>query len=162
MNITAALYRAAHGYQGGMAKLAQFVGCSEHGLQHKVSPSYPGAHCSPDELVTICEVTQDLAPLQAMAMRLGQLVIPMPSAAGVEGDVAVKLAATCQSFGELIAEYSASLADGRVNQNELHRIEREGAELIADVHALLAHANTQYEAAKPAVVRSRPGMRVAG
>jgi hypothetical protein len=155
MNITAALYRAAHGYQGGMAKLAQFVGCSEFGLQHKVSPSYLGAHCSPDELVTICEVTQDLGPLQAMAMRLGQLVIPLPTAAGVKGDVAVKLAATCQSFGELITEYSTSLADGRVTQNELRRIEREGAELNADVHALLAHASAQVEAAKPAAHRMR-------
>lgn len=162
MNITAALYRAAHGYPGGMAKLAQFVGCSEHGLQHKVSPSYPGAHCSPDEFVTICEVTQDLGPLQAMALRLGQLVVPLPSAAGVTGDVAVKLAATCQSFGELITEYSASLADGQVNQNELRRIEREGADLIADVHALLAHANAQHEASKPSAAQSLPRMRVAG
>ena len=153
MNITAALYRAAHGYAPGIAALARFVGCSETSLNHKVSPAYPGAHCSPDELVTICEVTGDLGPLQAQAERLGQLLIPMPNAAVVGNDVAAKMAATCKSFGELIAEYSSDLADGKVTPNEILRIEREAGELIADVHALLKHATALAESAKPAHLR---------
>lgn len=154
MNITAALYRAAHGFAPGMAALAGFLGISEHSLQHKVSPSYPGAHCSPEELVTICEVTGDLGPLQAQAARLGQLVVPMPSAQGVQGDLAVKLAATCKNFGDLVTEVASDLADGRVTPTEQRRIEREAGELIADVHALLAYTSGLVESGKPAHLRA--------
>lgn len=149
MNVTAALYRAAHNFPHGMANLAGFLGVSEHSLQHKVSPTYPTAHCSPEEVVRICEVTGDLGPLQAMASRLGQMVMPIPTAAGVDGDLAHKLADTCKEFGELISEISGDLADGKVTPNELARIEREAGQLIGAVHMLLAHANALAQASKP-------------
>ena len=157
MNTTAALYRSAHGYPQGMAVLAGFLGISEHSLQHKVSPTYPGAHCSPEEVVRICEVTGDLGPLLAMASRLGQMVMPIPAATAVEGDLARKLADTCREFGELISEISGDLADGRVTPNEMQRIEREAGELIGKVHMLLAHANAIAEASKP----KAPNLRAA-
>lgn len=149
MNITAALYRAAHGYQPGMGALAGFLGVSEHSLQHKVSPTYPSAHCSPEEVMRICEVTGDLGPVQAMAQRLGQMVMPLPSAGPAEGDLARKLADACKEFGEFVTEISGDLADGTVTPNELRRIEREAGELIGVVHVLLAHANALAAAGRP-------------
>lgn len=149
MNITAALYRAAHEYPQGMAVLAGFVGCSEHSLQHKVSPNYPGAHCSPQELVTICEITGDLSPLQAQAAKLGQMLLPLPASQRVDGDLSRRLAATCQEFGEMLTEMSSDLADGAVTPNEQRRIEREAGELIASVHALLSYTAGLVEKAKP-------------
>ncbi len=157
MNVTAALYRAAHGFPQGMGNLAGFLGISEHSLQHKVSPTYPSAHCSPEEVVRICEVTGDLGPLQAMASRLGQMMTPMPHATAVDGDLARKLAETCKEFGEFVSEISGDLADGRVTPNELQRIEREAGELIGAVHKLLAHANAMVEAGKP----KAPNLRAA-
>jgi hypothetical protein len=157
MNVTAALYRAAHGYEGGMATLAGFLGVSEHSLQHKVSPTYATAHCSPEEVVRICEVTGDLGPVQAMASRLGQMVMPMPTASGVDGDLVHKLADTCKKFGEMISEISGDLADGRVTPNELARIEREAGQLIGAVHTLLSHANAMAEASRP----KSPNLRAA-
>lgn len=154
MNITAALYRAAHGFAPGMAALAGFLGVSEHSLQHKVSPTYPSAHCSPDELVTICEVTGDLGPLIAQAQRLGQMIMPIPRASVGDGDLANKLALACQEFGDFVSEISGDLADGRVTDNELRRIEREAGELIAVVHALIAHAGSIAEAGKPKSLRA--------
>lgn len=158
MNTTAALYRAAHGFPHGMANLAGFLGISEHSLQHKVSPTYPGAHCSPEEVVRICEVTGDLGPLQAMASRLGQMVTPIPAAAGVDGDLARKLADTCKEFGEFVTEISGDLADGRVTPNEMQRIEREAGELIGAVHMLLSHANAIAAASQG---RPAPTLRAA-
>ncbi len=155
MNVTAALYRTAHGYREGMGTLAGFLGISEHSLQHKVSPTYPSAHCSPEEVVRICEVTGDLGPLQAMASRLGQMVMPVPAASGVDGDLAHKLADTCKHFGEMISEISGDLADGRVTANELRRIECEAGQLIGAVHVLLAHANSMAEASKPRATNLR-------
>ena len=147
MNVTAALYRATHGYASGVAHLANYLGISEHSLQHKVSPTYTGAHCSPDEVVAICEVTGDLGPVQAMAARLGQMLLPMPSASGVQTDLARRLAGTCREFGEFVSEISGDLADVTVTQTELRRIEREAGELIAEVHALLTHATALAAAA---------------
>lgn len=157
MNTTAALYRAAHGYPQGMATLAGFLGISEHSLQHKVSPTYPGAHCSPEEVVRICEVTGDLGPLQAMAGRVGQMLMPMPASGQADGDLARKLAEACKEFGEFVTEISGDLADGRVTPNEMQRIEREAGELIGKVHMLLAHANAIAEASKP----KAPNLRAA-
>lgn len=151
MNITSALYRAAHGHARGMADLAGYLGISENSLGHKVSPTYPGAHCSPDEVVTICEVTGDLGPLQAMAQRLGQMLMPMPSSSAVQSDLARRLAEACREFGEFVTEISGDLADGTVTGTELARIEREAGELIGVVHVLLAHAGALAEAARPKV-----------
>ena len=151
MNVTSALYRAAHGHARGMADLAGYLGISEHSLGHKVSPTYPGAHCSPDEVVTICEVTGDLGPLVAMAQRLGQMLMPLPSGgAAAQGDLARRLAEACREFGEFVSEISGDLADGRVTQTELRRIEREAGELIGVVHVLRAHAGALAEQGRPA------------
>lgn len=157
MNVTAALYRAAHGYLQGMGVLSGFLGISEHSLQHKVSPTYPGAHCSPEEVVRICEVTGDLGPLQAMAIRVGQMLMPIPAFGQADGDLAGKLAETCKEFGEFLTEISGDLADGSVTPNEMKRIEREASELIGRVHMLLAHANAMAEASKP----KAPNLRAA-
>lgn len=45
---------------------------------------------------------------------------------------------------------SGDLADGRVTQTELRRIEREAGELIGVVHVLLAHAGALAEQGRPA------------
>jgi len=63
MNITDALYRAAHDYPGGIEALAVRMRISPSSLAHKVSPNYPGAHCSPGEMAQICEFTSDHSPL---------------------------------------------------------------------------------------------------
>lgn len=169
MNITAALYRAAHGYAPGMPALAEYLGISAHSLAHKVSPNYPSAHCSPDELVRICEVTGDLGALQAQAQALGQVLMPLPASGAAGGDdLARKLAASCKEFGDFVSEISADLSDGKVTPNELARIEREAGELIGAVHVLLAHAAALAAAGRPGGVaqvaqaaraRSTPGWR---
>ena len=108
-------------------------------------------------LVPNCEVTGDLGPLQAMAGRVGQMLMPMPASGQADGDLARKLAEACKEFGEFVTEISGDLADGRVTPNEMQRIEREAGELIGKVHMLLAHANAIAEASKP----KAPNLRAA-
>ena len=56
----------------------------------------------------------------------------------------------CREFGEFVSEISGDLADGRVTQTELRRIEREAGELIGVVHVLRAHAGALAEQGRPA------------
>lgn len=154
MHITDALYRAAHNYpHGGIEALATRMGISPSSLAHKVSPTYPTAHCSPGEMAQIMELTGDHSALQALADRLGYLLVPLPQGEAGAG-FAQELATTVHEFGQFIAEASQDLADGRVTDTELRRIEREGAQALAAIQQLMALAGRINLEAKPAALRA--------
>lgn len=158
MNVTDALYRAAHNYpHGGMDALALRMGISVNSLQHKVSPTYPGAHCSPLELVQICEYTGDHSALTAIAGRLGYVLLPVSQ---LDGDCegTRELVATVREFGQFVTEVSQDLSDGRVTDTELRRIEKEGAEAMAAIQRLMSVAEQLNESGKPPALR---GVRAA-
>jgi hypothetical protein len=137
MDVTLALQRAVRGFPHGTAALATRMRMSQTSLLHKVSPTYPGAHCSPDEMLEIMEATGDDGPLEAMAATRGKLLIAAPSL-GEDGSEASRvLAATVQEFGQFVSEVAGDLADGVITRSELERIEREGAHALASIHALL-------------------------
>lgn len=154
MNITDALYRAAHHYPGGLEALALRMGISASSLAHKVSPNYPGAHCSPQEMADIMEFTADHGALHAMAGRMRYMLLPMVPEGEVDGEFAQRLAGTVKEFGEFIAEISSDLADGRVTDNELKRIERELSDMQAATAALYALAARLNRDAKPSHLRA--------
>lgn len=140
MNITDALHRAVHSYPGGAESLAPRLRISASSLSHKVSPTYPTAHCSPGEMAAIMELTGDHGPLQALAERLGYMLLPMP-AVGMDGDqLAQRMAASVREFGEFVAEVAKDLADNQVSDNELRAIERELAEMMGAAQQLYAYA----------------------
>lgn len=154
MNITDALYRAAHAYPGGLEALAVRMGISASSLAHKVSPSYPGAHCSPQEVAAIMEFTGDHGALQALAGRMRYMLLPMVPEGNIDDQFAQRLARAVHEFGEFIAEISQDLADGRVTDNELKRIERELADLTREAGALYALAARVNRDAKPSHLRA--------
>ena len=78
MDITLSLQRAVRGFHLGTAALAAYLRISEHTLNHKVSPTYPGAKCSVEEAAAICEATGDMGPLHAFAARLSDLTKQRP------------------------------------------------------------------------------------
>ena len=154
MNITDALYRAAHNHPGGLESLAMRIGISASSLAHKVSPNYPGAHCSPGEMVMIMEFTGDHSALQAMAGRLRYMMLPMVPEGEVDGEFARRLAGSVKEFGEFVAEISTDLADGRVTDNELKRIEREMSDMISAAQSLYGLAARMNRDAKPSHLRA--------
>lgn len=159
MNITDALHRAVHSYPGGAESLAPRMRISASSLSHKVSPTYPGAHCSPDEMATIMELTGDHGPMQALAGRLGYMLMPLP-AVGMPGDqFAQRLATSVQEFGEFVAEVAKDLADNQVSDNELRRIERELSEMMVAAQALYAYAAARN---KLPADDSAPSLRAVG
>lgn len=160
MNLTAHLYRAAHNFAQGMGILASALGIAESSLQNKVSITNPGAHCSPEEMARILELTGDHGALHALNARLGYVALALHRLSDAADDAAVQLmTSSIKEFGELMAETSADLANGQVSDNELKRITKEGVEAIAAIQQLLAYVQQRNEAGKP--VASRGGLRAA-
>ena len=148
MDITIALQRAVRSFPLGTAALAARLEINATSLAHKVSPTYPTAHCSPEEAVEIMEVTGDHGGLHAMAARLGYVLIPAP---GVDGghESLQALAATVAEFGQMCAEVATGLADGRVTDTERGRIEQEAAETLAAIERMLQVVARLNRAGKP-------------
>lgn len=160
MNLTAHLYRAAHNFASGMSILATMLGIAESSLQNKVSITNPGAHCSPEEMARIMDITGDHGALHALNARLGYVALALPRPADSADDSAVQLmTSSIKEFGELMAETSADLANGQVSDNELKRITKEGVEAIAAIQQLLAYVQQRNEAGKPVALRG--GLRAA-
>lgn len=150
MDLTLALQRAVRGFALGTEALAARLRMSVTSLNHKVSPSYPGAHCSPEEACEIMEVTGDHGALHAMAGRLNYVLLPMPATTSAFGDeTAQHLAETVREFGEFVSRAATDLADGRCTGNELVQLEREGAEAMAAMQRLLALAQRMHLAGRP-------------
>lgn len=149
MDITRALYRAVHGYPRGTEALAACLAMPRTSLLHKVNPQYPGAHCSPEEAVQIQLETGDHAAHHAQGSMLGYIHLPAPQLIERGDATAQALAASVREFGEFVARAATDLADGRCTGNELAAIEREGAEAIAAIHALMRVADTMHRAGVP-------------
>lgn len=155
MNITDALYRAAHNYpHGGIDALATRMGISPSSLAHKVKPSNAGAHCSPGEMAQICELTGDHGALHALAGRLGYVLLPVPQLVeGADSGFTQELVSTVREFGELITEVSSDLEDGRVTDTELRRIEGQAAGALSAIQKLVQLADRINQQGKPASER---------
>ncbi|WP_295851018.1 phage regulatory CII family protein [uncultured Xylophilus sp.] len=162
MNITALLYNAVRRFRGvepedsnGAAGLAPYMGLTSTSLSHKVSPTYASAHCSPDEVVMICKLTQDHAPLQAMAMQLGYALLPIAPATGDgDPDYVQRMSSSVAEFGQFIAEASSSYADRSIDDNEMARITQEFAESMSAQAHLFALLKAKHLKAKPAAALS--------
>lgn len=167
MSLTTHLYRAAHNHPRGMADLAEALSTpdepvSESSLQKKVNARYPGAHCSPEQAMRIMEHTGDHGYFFAQGRRLGYVSLPLPQLAdGVDASTVQLMTSSIKEFGELMTEVAADLANGKVNDNEMDRIEKEGLEAIAAIPQMIAHAQQLNAAGKPSSVRGPVGLKAA-
>lgn len=159
MDVTIALQRAVQGFALGTAALAARLNTSVHSLNHKVSPTYPGAHCSPEEALAIMQVTGDHGALHAQAMLLGYVLLPTPQAGDAHGETAMALASSVREFGEFVARAAGDMADGRCTANELADIQREGAEAQAAIQQLLGLAQQMHNAGQGPDLRCVGGGR---
>lgn len=147
-----AAYRVVHRYPGGSDSLApRLTNKSPTTLSHEVK----GTGTAKLGLQTAVEVTDfsgDLEILQAWATHAGQMLVPLPTLEQQAGDCCLqRLASAAKEFGEFMSEVSLTLADGKVSDNELGRIEREVGEMFATVHATLEALRQRNQAGKPVV-----------
>jgi hypothetical protein len=159
MNRRDANLQLARRYPGGIEALAQRLGKRPDTLRKELT-GVQGYKFDIDEeemLVALCQaagVRDALAPITAAAVNAGALIIELPSAATGETPSLQCLAQAAREFGEFAAALAQAESDGRISANEKKDIEREGAQLVAAIQACIAGIARQYEATRPAHVRS--------
>lgn len=148
MDVSMAAFRLVHDAPGGATALAPVVGKSAGTLSHEVDPNYAGAKLGLLDAVKLSKWRGDRQVLDAFALELGCVVVPLvPAVAGAEG-IASRTARLVQEFGDLMCVTGAATGDGVISDNERERIEREGAELLAALQAFLGDVRALNSAGK--------------
>ena len=133
-------YNLARAYPGGAEALALRMGKNSTTLSHELR-GQGTAKLSLLDAEAITDLADDNRILEAWNAKRGLIVIRMPAVTSDDpGGCLSALSKTAQEFSLLVAEVSGDMSDGRISDNELQRIEREGAEVLAAIHALLSSA----------------------
>lgn len=150
MQLLDTAYNVVHDYPGGAPSLAPRLGKSPHSLNHEIA----ARGTAKLGLVDACKITQltgDMRILFAFAEVNGHMCVPLPGTpATADSDVMRALAESSREFAELCSEVCKDLADGRISDNELARIEQARSELIAQLAHLGDAIRALNEAHKPA------------
>lgn len=115
----------------GAKGLAPEMGLSAGSLSHKVSPTYPGAHCSPEEVVEICKKTGDIGPMQAMCAELGGVYLPLVASLDKASCLIV---GSVKEYGEWMAKANSGLQmeDRELTDAYMADLERELLESVTE------------------------------
>ena len=146
-----AAFHLAHDAPGGAAALAVRLGKNPGSFCHELTHT-GSAKLGLVDAVKLTLLTGDRRILNAYAAECGCLVVLMPEhAAGI--DSFAQLADDIREFGEFVASVADAVRDGRVTANELARVQREGADVIAATQDVCARVAQIHEAGKPAHLR---------
>ncbi|MGB3271105.1 MAG: phage regulatory CII family protein [Rhodanobacter sp.] len=138
MNTVDAAYHTVHDYLGGSESLGPRVGISPAVLRNKVNRPADKAekrhHLTLEEAVRIAGISGDFRMLKAWANEAGFLLVKAPDGVG-ECDMGMleKVAAFMVASGMFGKEIYDSLADGRVDQAEVGRVEDAGNHVMTEV-----------------------------
>jgi hypothetical protein len=133
-------YNLARAYPGGAEALALRMKKNPTSLSHELR-GQGTAKLGLEDAAALTALSGDLRILEAWNAEHGLIVIRTPLVTSDDpGGCLSALSKTAQEFSLLVAEVSSDMSDGRISDNELQRIEREGAEVLAAIHALLSSA----------------------
>jgi hypothetical protein len=149
MNVMDAAFNVAEDYPGGARALAVAIDKNPVTFSHEVKGT-GGAKLGLATAVKMTKRTSDARILTAFAAECGFLVLPLPEALDLDNDDCARaLAALSREFGQLCNEACLSLSDGKVSDTEMHRLEREGGELMQSLQGVLACFRARNQLAKP-------------
>lgn len=139
MSVDDAAYKTVHGYPGGVAAVAARLGTSAGTLNHKVNPNNTTHYLNPRELLAIQHITGDASITQAMAYSLGLSCVPaMPDQSG--GDPVEAIMRASMAWADFLRSVAdpLQLPGGKINRNQMRRIEAMAADLQAAMGDVLA------------------------
>lgn len=150
MNLLDAAYHTVHDYPGGAVALAARLGKHTSTLSHEVRPpAGSSAKLGLLDARKVMHFSYDYRILHALATDLGFMAVPLPQVV-IEGDTSMQFVAElAREFSELMGAAADHLADGRITDTELGRLERGFGELVAAGERLLRHCKQVNAAAKP-------------
>lgn len=123
-----AVHETAHGFDGGLPRLAQLMGMNEQVLRNKVNPHSDHHKLSLRESMAMMMLSGNVRLLETMASQLGYVVRPADAASSPSLMVALLMAE--REHSDVVREAVEALADGHLTQLERARIRKEISELV--------------------------------
>jgi len=123
MNAKDAFHHTVHSTPGGCAALAVRLGMSATILRNKANPNSAVNVITIDDIERVMEFTDNDAVLHALAKNRGYVCVKVEE--GVEaGDMALveMIARVWQTNGDVGAEMTKALADGKITRAEVERV----------------------------------------
>jgi len=141
MNIEDAAHLIAHEYKGGLEALALRMKIGSKVFNGKVNPNDKGHILGLVESVRMQQLAERYDILYAMSDALDHVCIKKPSIEA--GDMAHAISSTCAEFGDFLRQIDNTMKDHRVTRNELKKVQKELAELIAAANGLMSVVASQ-------------------
>jgi len=153
MNLLDAAFNVVHDYKGGANSLAPRIGKSGTYLSNEVAATGT-AKLGLLDAEKITQLTGDLRILVAFATNAGQMLVPLPHLGEFpQDDCMLRLADSAREFGALCQEVASDLADNKITDNELARIDKKCGQMIASAHALRESLALRNQAGKAAQLK---------
>jgi len=140
LKLPIACYHAVHDLPGGVGALAGTWGRNAQVLQSKLNPNIDTHHVNLSDLEQIIITTQDERILQTICSWYSAGYFILPTALTDESGLMEKSATLTRELGELMTEVSKSLADGKVEADEIAALDKAFMEFTAAGAAFVAHA----------------------
>lgn len=135
---------------GGASVLGPLIGKAAGTLSHELNPHCKHAKLGLADAVKLSKLTNDRRVLEAFAAAMDCLVVPLGQMDSSEPETMEALGRSAKEFAEFISATATAMADGTVTENELDTMEREAADLLGMVSALLGLARARHVAGQPA------------
>lgn len=159
MNLKDAIYQAVRDYPGGAEALAPRLGgkLAASSLRKMADPNQETHGWSLRRFDMLIAVA-DKRPLEALCQQHGGMFLPLGEQIdGAPAPLLKRLHKLASEFSDLPRAIEAALKrDGQISDNELKRIEREGAELVSAVAAVLGMARQIHDSRKALGEEQRP------
>jgi hypothetical protein len=137
------LYATIHKNHKPLKAIAEELGMSENYLTRSALPdpeeSETGSGCRfpLKKLISLIRTTGDFSVLDYIEQSLGRVAIKAPQPAGCKSEIYKLVMMSVKEFGELMGDLDASLADGRLTEDEIQHVKNEGYDAMQAIATLL-------------------------
>ncbi|APG24073.1 phage regulatory CII family protein [Syntrophotalea acetylenica] len=139
------LYRWAKARPLTLKRQAEHLGLAESTLGNSINPHIEAMEYKLAWLIPHMLLNDSLAPLDYLEACVGRVAFDLPQAPECVANLQAELARTIKEFGDVIAASGTALEDGRVQRNEVKRIEQEINEMVRQAFAFLQAVKDRME-----------------
>jgi len=145
------LYQTVHRNEKPLKVIAEEIGMSPNYLTRSALPdqdeSETGSGCNfpLKKFIPLLRTTKDLSMLDFIENSVGRVGIPVPHVVGTTDDVCRLAMQAVKEFGELMSTLDAGVADGRLSDQEISLLKKEGYEAVQAITSLLMRIENKTE-----------------
>lgn len=134
-----AIHKAVHKAPSGLSceQIAEGLELNANTLAYQANPLYPERKFGVEYLARLMVLTQDFTPLHIMARECGHAALRLPATDRAPLAVHTECMKSVQAFGELMAQCSKALEDGRISHEEADRLVDSGHAALRGILTLL-------------------------